>query len=79
MTAGRGWARTASGFPPRGSAALTGPAAFAWIAQDIHPVGGAGDPTRATAEKGRLTAKYQARRFIDLLRDVTRPSLGRLE
>jgi creatinine amidohydrolase len=62
--------------PPRGSA--SGPAAFAWIAQDIRPLGGAGDATRATAEKGRLTAKYQAQRFIDLLRDVTRFSLGRL-
>jgi creatinine amidohydrolase len=56
----------------------TGPAAFAWIAQDIHPAGGAGDATRATAEKGRATAEHQAERFIALLRDVTRFSLERL-
>lgn len=56
----------------------TGPAAFAWIAQDIHPLGGAGDATRATADKGRATAAHQAERFIALLRDVTRFSLERL-
>jgi creatinine amidohydrolase len=56
----------------------TGPAAFAWIAQDIHPAGGAGDATRATADKGRLTAEHQAERFIELLRDVTRFELARL-
>jgi creatinine amidohydrolase len=56
----------------------TGPAAFAWIAQDIHPAGGAGDARSATPEKGRLTAEYQALRFIELLRDVARFSLERL-
>ena len=39
---------------------------------------GAGDATRATADKGRLTAEHQAERFIELLRDVTKFSLERL-
>jgi creatinine amidohydrolase len=55
-----------------------GASAFAWIAQDLHPEGAAGDATRATAEKGRLTAAHQAERFIELLGDVTRFSLDRL-
>jgi creatinine amidohydrolase len=56
----------------------TGFTAFGWIAQDLHPSGAAGDASRGTAEKGRLTAEYQALKFIDLLRDVTRFSLSRL-
>ena len=56
----------------------TGFTAFGWIAQDLHPAGAAGYATRATAEKGRLTAEFQAEAFIKLLRDMTRFSLSRL-
>lgn len=56
----------------------TGFTAFAWIAQDLHPSGAAGDASRATAEKGRATAEFQALAFIELLADVTRFSLDRL-
>ena len=56
----------------------TGFTAFGWIAQDLHPAGAAGDASRATAEKGRLTAEFQVDAFIRLLRDVTRFSLDRL-
>jgi creatinine amidohydrolase len=56
----------------------TGYTPFAWIAQDLHPKGALGDATRATAEKGRLTAEFQAEAFIRLVRDVTRFSLKRL-
>jgi creatinine amidohydrolase len=56
----------------------TGFNAFGWIAQDLHPEGAAGDASRATAEKGRATAEFQALEFIKLLHDVTRFSLNRL-
>jgi len=56
----------------------TGAFAHGWIAQDIHPAGAAGDASLGTAEKGRLTAEYQAERFIELLRDVEKFSLDRL-
>ncbi len=56
----------------------TGFSAFGWIAQDLHPSGAAGDASRATAEKGRATAEFQATEFIKLLRDVTLFSLSRL-
>lgn len=56
----------------------TGFTAFGWIAQDLHAAGAAGDASRATAEKGRLTAEHQAEAFIKLLRDMTRFSLKRL-
>lgn len=56
----------------------TGFSAFGWMAQDLHASGSAGDATKATAEKGRLTAEFQAAEFIKLLRDVTRFSLDRL-
>jgi len=56
----------------------TGFTAFGWIAQDLHPSGAAGDASRATAEKGRATAEFQAAEFIKLLRDVERFALSRL-
>jgi creatinine amidohydrolase len=56
----------------------TGFTAFGWIAQDLHPAGAAGDASRASAEKGRLTAEFQVDAFIKLLRDMTRFSLERL-
>lgn len=56
----------------------TGFIAFAWMAQDLHPSGAAGDASRASAEKGRATAEFQALAFIELLRDVSRFSLDRL-
>jgi creatinine amidohydrolase len=56
----------------------TGPTAFGWIAQDLHPAGAAGDASRASAEKGRRTAEFQAEAFIALLRDVRDFKLARL-
>jgi creatinine amidohydrolase len=56
----------------------TGLHAHAWIAQDIHPSGAAGDASLGTAEKGKATAEFQAERFIELLRDVERFELSRL-
>ncbi|MBV8565774.1 MAG: creatininase family protein [Methylobacteriaceae bacterium] len=52
--------------------------AFGWIAPDLHAAGAVGDASRASAEKGRVTAAYQAERFIELLRDVSRFPLARL-
>ncbi len=49
-----------------------GPHAFGWIASDLNPDGAVGDASRATAEKGRLTAEHQALGFIELLRDVAK-------
>jgi creatinine amidohydrolase len=56
----------------------TGVTAFAWIAQDIHADGAAGDASIATAGKGRLTAGHQAGLFVRLLQDVRAFSLARL-
>jgi creatinine amidohydrolase len=52
--------------------------AFGWMAQDIHPDGAAGDASLATAEKGRLTAEFQAREFVKLIDDMARFDIGRL-
>ncbi|RVB58152.1 creatininase family protein, partial [Mesorhizobium sp. M7A.F.Ca.CA.004.06.1.1] len=54
----------------------TGTHAFAWIASDLNPNGVVGDASIATAEKGRLTAEYQADGFISLLRDVRKAKLA---
>ncbi|RUW90860.1 creatininase family protein [Mesorhizobium sp. M7A.F.Ca.US.010.02.1.1] len=54
----------------------TGTHAFAWIAGDLNPNGVVGDASIATAEKGRLTAEYQADGFISLLRDVRKAKLA---
>jgi creatinine amidohydrolase len=56
----------------------TGVNAFGWIAQDLHASGAAGDASLATAEKGRLTAEFQAQGFVRLLQDVTRFPLSGL-
>ncbi|MEP9388527.1 creatininase family protein [Mesorhizobium sp. KR9-304] len=54
----------------------TGMHAFAWIAPDLNPHGVVGEASRATAEKGRLTAEHQADGFIQLLRDVRKARLA---
>jgi creatinine amidohydrolase len=54
----------------------TGTHAFAWIASDLNPNGVVGEASRATPEKGRLTAEYQADGFIRLLKDVRKAKLA---
>ncbi len=54
----------------------TGTHAFAWIASDINEHGVAGNAAIATAEKGRLTAEYQADGFVRLLQDVRKARLA---
>lgn len=56
----------------------TGYTAFGWIAQDLNADGACGDASRATAEKGRLTAEHRAATFVKLLGDVERFELSRL-
>jgi creatinine amidohydrolase len=54
----------------------TGTHAFAWIASDLNPHGVVGNAAVATAEKGRLTAEFQADGFVRLLGDVRKARLG---
>ncbi|MCX7304559.1 MAG: creatininase family protein, partial [Hyphomicrobiales bacterium] len=54
----------------------TGTHAFAWIAADLNPHGVVGEASKATAEKGRLTAEHQADGFVRLLRDVRKAKLA---
>lgn len=56
----------------------TGMHAFAWMAQDVHPSGAAGDASLGTADKGKATALHQAEGFLALLRDVTKFPLDAL-
>ena len=56
----------------------TGAHPFAWMAQDVHPSGAAGDASLATAEKGKATAELQAKGFVELLADVARFPLAKL-
>ncbi|MBV9563374.1 MAG: creatininase family protein [Bradyrhizobium sp.] len=46
------------------------PAPFAWQTQDLHPSGGIGDATEASADKGEQLLDHGARRFIELLEDI---------
>jgi creatinine amidohydrolase len=48
----------------------TGTHAFAWMAPDLNPKGVVGNAAAASAEKGRLTAEFQADGFLALLQDV---------
>jgi creatinine amidohydrolase len=54
----------------------TGTHAFAWMAGDLNPHGVVGDASIATAEKGRLTARFQAEGFVRLLKDVRKARLA---
>ena len=54
----------------------TGTHAFAWIASDLNPHGVVGNAAIATAEKGRLTAAFQADGFVRLLKDVRKARLA---
>lgn len=56
----------------------TGLHAFAWMAQDVNPSGAAGDASLASAEKGKATAEFQAKGFVELLADVARFPLAKL-
>jgi creatinine amidohydrolase len=57
---------------------VTQPIGFGWMASDLHPLGTAGDASKATADKGRACAENAAGAFLDLLRDVIAFDLARL-
>jgi creatinine amidohydrolase len=57
---------------------VTQPIGFGWMASDLHPLGTAGDASKATAEKGEACADNGAEMFLDLLRDVFAFDLERL-
>lgn len=57
---------------------VTGFTSMAWIAEDNHPEGVAGEAHLATAEKGRQAVEYQVARFVELLEDVAKFDLKRL-
>lgn len=57
---------------------VTGFTSMAWIAEDNHPEGVAGEAHLATAEKGARAVAYQTDRFIELLEDVVRFPLEQL-
>ncbi len=54
------------------------PAGFAWMTQDLHPSGAAGDASLATVEKGEAALDHGARAFVALLGEVDRFDLARL-
>jgi creatinine amidohydrolase len=50
-----------------------------WQTQDLNPEGACGDATLATADKGRAVLDFVSDRFIELLREVQRFDLARLD
>jgi creatinine amidohydrolase len=55
------------------------PAGFAWMTQDLNAVGAVGDATLATAAKGDAALAGAAGAFVELLREVDRFDLARLQ
>ena len=45
-----------------------GPISYGWISSDLNPDGTVGEAHLATADKGKKTAEYQVKGFIELLR-----------
>jgi creatinine amidohydrolase len=54
------------------------PAGFGWSAQDLNPAGAIGNAKAATREKGEAALEHGARAFIELLEDVRRFDVTRL-
>ena len=54
------------------------PAGFGWMAQDLSPAGAMGDASKASAAKGKATARHWSLALIALLRDLDRFDLSRL-
>jgi creatinine amidohydrolase len=57
---------------------VTQPIGIGWMANDLHPLGAAGDASKGTAEKGEACFDYGVEGFIALLRDVAAFDLARL-
>jgi creatinine amidohydrolase len=55
------------------------PAGFAWMTQDINVSGAIGDATIATAAKGDTALEHGAQGFVELLREIDRFDLSRLQ
>jgi creatinine amidohydrolase len=55
------------------------PAGFAWLTQDLHLTGAVGDATRASAAKGDAALAHAATAFVELLREIDRFDLQRLQ
>ena len=55
------------------------PAGFAWMTQDINKSGAIGDATLASAAKGEAALKHGTEAFVELLREVDRFDLKRLQ
>lgn len=51
---------------------------FGWMMQDLHPSGAAGDAREATAEKGKALVERAATRLVELLGEIHRFDVGRL-
>ncbi len=57
---------------------VTQPIGIGWMANDLHPLGAAGDASKGTAEKGEACFDHGVEAFIALLRDVAGFDLARL-
>jgi creatinine amidohydrolase len=55
------------------------PAGFGWMIQDLHQSGAVGDARAASAGKGEAALDHGARAFVELLREVDRFDLARLQ
>jgi creatinine amidohydrolase len=54
------------------------PAAFAWLAQDLHESGAMGDATKASANHGEQLLDHGARAFCELLEEVDNFDVNKL-
>jgi creatinine amidohydrolase len=57
---------------------VTQPIGIGWMANDLHPLGAAGDASNAAAAKGEACFDHGVEGFIELLRDVHAFDLSRL-
>ena len=55
------------------------PVGYGWMTQDLHASGAVGDATAARAADGQAALTFGAKAFVELLREVDRFDLDRLD
>ena len=72
-----GFRNVPAGLAPNRYVRFGGPVSFGWLSNDFGPSGHVGDPTGATAERGKELFEGAVRAFGEALREIARFDFGR--
>jgi creatinine amidohydrolase len=72
-----GFRNVPEGLAPNRYVRFGGAVSFGWLSNDFGPSGHIGDPTGATADRGKQLFEGAVRAFSDALREISRFDFGR--